>query len=46
EAVLGRVGAREREPLALMVAPGSAGLGIPVPLHPGVTDLLGGTPAR
>ncbi|MDB5378796.1 MAG: hypothetical protein JWR00_3242, partial [Rubritepida sp.] len=42
EAVLGRVGAREREPLALMVAPGSAGLGIPVPLHPGVTDLLGG----
>lgn len=35
-AVLGRIGAAEREPLALMVGPGSAGLGIPVPLHPGV----------
>jgi TRAP transporter TAXI family solute receptor len=41
EAVLGRVGARERDPLALMVAPGSAGLGIPVPLHPAAAGLPG-----
>jgi TRAP-type uncharacterized transport system substrate-binding protein len=41
EAVLGRVGMREREPLALMVAPGRAGLGIPVPLHPAAADLPG-----
>ena len=44
EAVLGRVGAREREPLALMVAPGSAGLGIPVQLHPAAVDLPGVAP--
>jgi TRAP-type uncharacterized transport system substrate-binding protein len=43
EAVLGRVGMREREPLALMVAPGRAGLGIPVPLHP-AANLPGVTP--
>lgn len=41
EAVLGRVGAREREPLALMVAPGNAGLGIPVQLHPAAAELPG-----
>lgn len=40
EAVLGRVGTQEREPLALMVAPGRAGLGIPVPLHPAAANLL------
>jgi TRAP transporter TAXI family solute receptor len=44
EAVLGRVGSREREPLALMVAPGSAGLGIPVPLHRGAVGLPGVAP--
>jgi TRAP transporter TAXI family solute receptor len=33
-AVLGRVGAREREPLALMVGTGTAGRGISLPLHP------------
>ena len=44
EAVLGRVGANEREPLALMVAPGSAGLGIAVPLHPAAASLPGLTP--
>lgn len=44
QAVLGRVGSREREPLALMVAPGSAGLGIPVPLHRGAAGLPGVAP--
>lgn len=42
--VLGRVGEREREPLALMVAPGSAGLGIPVPLHSAAGRLPGVAP--
>lgn len=44
EAVLGRVGMREREPLALMVAPGNASLGIPVPLHPAGLELPGVAP--
>ncbi len=44
EAVLGRIGAREREPLALMVAPGTAALGIPVPLHPATGNLPGVAP--
>jgi TRAP transporter TAXI family solute receptor len=35
EAVLGRIGASERDPLSLMVGPGTTGLGIAVPLHPG-----------
>jgi TRAP transporter TAXI family solute receptor len=39
EAVLRRVGAAERDPLALMVAPGTAGLGIAVPLHPAAAML-------
>lgn len=44
EVLLGRVGTREREPLALMVSPGTAGLGIPVPLHPAAAELPGVTP--
>jgi len=40
-AVLARVGAREREPLALMVQPGTAGRGIPLPLHPAAASLPG-----
>jgi TRAP transporter TAXI family solute receptor len=41
ETVLNRVGTRERDSLALMVAPATAGLGIPVPLHPGAAALPG-----
>jgi TRAP transporter TAXI family solute receptor len=44
EAVLGRVGRQERDTLALMVAPGTAGLGIPVPLHPAAVALPGIAP--
>ncbi len=40
ETVLGRVGAREREPLALMVERSNAARGLSLPLHPGVTDLV------
>jgi len=41
-AVLGRVGRQEREPLALMVGAGTAGRGIPLPLHPAAVELGGG----
>src|SRR5690606_6165135 len=44
EAVLGRIGTKEREPLALMVTPGTASLGIPVPLHPAAESLPGVVP--
>lgn len=42
EAVLNRVGTREREPLALMVAAGTAQRGIALPLHPAAAALTGG----
>lgn len=41
ETVLNRVGTRERDSLALMVTADTAGLGIPVPLHPGALALPG-----
>lgn len=44
EAVLTRVGTRERDALALMVGPATAGLGIPVPLHPAAAKLPGISP--
>lgn len=44
ETVLNRVGASERDTLSLMVQPATAGLGIPVPLHPAATALPGISP--
>jgi TRAP transporter TAXI family solute receptor len=41
QAVLGRVGEREREPLALMVSQGTAGIGTAVPLHPAARQISG-----
>ncbi|BCJ90993.1 hypothetical protein IZ6_17280 [Terrihabitans soli] len=44
ETALNRVGARERDALSLMVTPATAGLGIPVPLHPAAAALPGISP--